>query len=355
MKRKLVPAALHSELTEYSSLIRALRTSNTLDVTSHIAKAGPGRGGPEKELNSDDDDLDEDEVEEALRLNAGSQGEREYDTDTMTNMDFPPSTTYNSHDVSPSQTPGPSSPNDHLSRSGSQKRKRETSTSPLQPRKRDTWTRWPLLINDVHVPEWSFEDEIGFLASNALKLNPRPPLPSVDSEEHSEESGNDLCDLGDVDADSSFLPHLTNAASNHLSTILALLVAHTPNRSFGLQNRVEPMGWRAVLDVLSSCGDSRVADPKMINTVKSRMETLCGPSDESDKPTTDVLAAHRIQCSINAKEKLKAQISQPMEALFRFPAPPTGSAPTSQPRRCTRRKIQKPLPKSPAYIEEEEN
>lgn len=36
MSRKLVPEALHSELTEYSSLIRALRTKKTLDVASHL-------------------------------------------------------------------------------------------------------------------------------------------------------------------------------------------------------------------------------------------------------------------------------------------------------------------------------
>ncbi|KIJ59758.1 hypothetical protein HYDPIDRAFT_32862 [Hydnomerulius pinastri MD-312] len=35
-KRVLVPAALHAELTEYTNLIRVLRTSRTLDLTSHL-------------------------------------------------------------------------------------------------------------------------------------------------------------------------------------------------------------------------------------------------------------------------------------------------------------------------------
>ncbi|KAF9237020.1 hypothetical protein BU15DRAFT_76390 [Melanogaster broomeanus] len=35
-KRTLVPAALHAELTEYTNLIRALRTSRTLDLTTHL-------------------------------------------------------------------------------------------------------------------------------------------------------------------------------------------------------------------------------------------------------------------------------------------------------------------------------
>ena len=35
-KRTKVPAALHSELSEYASLLRALRTSNTLDLASQL-------------------------------------------------------------------------------------------------------------------------------------------------------------------------------------------------------------------------------------------------------------------------------------------------------------------------------
>lgn len=36
MKRAFVPAALHAELTEYTSLVRVLRTSRTLDLTAHL-------------------------------------------------------------------------------------------------------------------------------------------------------------------------------------------------------------------------------------------------------------------------------------------------------------------------------
>ncbi len=37
-QRPKVPTALHAELTEYSSLLRALRTSNTLDLVQHLAE-----------------------------------------------------------------------------------------------------------------------------------------------------------------------------------------------------------------------------------------------------------------------------------------------------------------------------
>ena len=36
MKRVFVPAALHAELTEYTNLVRVLRTTRTLDLTAHL-------------------------------------------------------------------------------------------------------------------------------------------------------------------------------------------------------------------------------------------------------------------------------------------------------------------------------
>ena len=36
MKRVSVPAALHAELTEYTNLVRVLRTTRTLDLTAHL-------------------------------------------------------------------------------------------------------------------------------------------------------------------------------------------------------------------------------------------------------------------------------------------------------------------------------
>ncbi|KAG5652506.1 hypothetical protein H0H81_004777 [Sphagnurus paluster] len=282
-KRKLVPAALHAELSEYSSLIRALRTSNTLDVTSHIAKLGPGHD--DLDLNSDDDEvLSEDEV----LANDVQPHEQEYDTDTMTNLDFPPSTAYDSQN-SPSQAS--ETTKDPLSFSGSQKRRREDSSSPLRPRKRDIWTRWPLLMDDVYVPEWSFEDEVALLATRTLKSRRQPIVSVTNSFDQLGDCLAELVDVDEYDADSSFLPHLTNAASNHLSTIMALLVAHTPNRSLGLQNRVEPLGWRAVLEVLSSCANPSVADPKIIKIVESRMETLYGLPDSHNNPASEILGS----------------------------------------------------------------
>ncbi|EKM57226.1 uncharacterized protein PHACADRAFT_59839, partial [Phanerochaete carnosa HHB-10118-sp] len=107
-KRLRVPAALHSELTEYSSLLRALRTSNTLDLASQLTVPASGPTS-----------LHEDDAASETSLGDESESER-------------PLT--------------------------------ETKKAP-----KDTWTRWPLLAGDVYVTEWSLEDEVRSIATQALQ------------------------------------------------------------------------------------------------------------------------------------------------------------------------------------------
>jgi hypothetical protein len=356
-KRKLVPTALHSELTEYSSLIRALRTNNALDVTSHIAKPLAGSSlqprDTEEDLNSDDDDDDDSEGGgEDLEVDAGRSEDNDAFSETPLNI---PESASQSREISP--TSGRSSPLDSPQSLGRKRKWKRKSLSPSEPRRRDAWTRWPLLADDVHIPEWSLEDELGLLAANALKNQNRPPLPPSHAETPALRSdASEDPDSDDADGDpSTYLPHLLNASSNYLSTILALLVAHTPNRPHSQQNRIEPIGWRAVLDMLSSCDDPRVANQKcvllyvlftsgvrnnrvcrIIKNVKIRMEALYGPSEcetsgeilgsfigvcccaRSDRAHA---VAHRMQSSISAKARLKSKMSRPVENLFMLVSP----------------------------------
>ena len=269
-KRKHIPAALHSELTEYSSLIRALRTSNSLDVTSHITKPGPYNvqvSFPPRTSNKpdlDDDYTDEivgqDDVPISNHSSVESNSVRHSEVDLLGSVSH-------SRDVSPVVS-SPSLMLETPSNLSSRKRKRG-SRSPSRPRRRDAWTRWPLLAHDVYVPEWNLEDEIGLLAANALKLHPHPPLPVFPSKSSISGSNDDGDNNEDEDNEGngdalSYISPLTNAASIYLSTILALLAAHTPNRPLSQQNRIEPIGWRAVLDMLSSCGDPSVANQKCV-------------------------------------------------------------------------------------------
>ncbi|KAJ7151437.1 hypothetical protein C8R43DRAFT_489091 [Mycena crocata] len=244
-KRKRVSSALEFELSEYSSLLRALHTSDTLDLAKHITLAPPP---PKKKRKS----APVPDVEEQGSSSAAPKAKR--------------------------------------------------------PRKRDTWTRWPLLVKDVHVPEWGLQDEIETLVRACLRNN-RNLHPALDEEEDAQEEADvdgeedgdvdeeeaaDVDDVEDADVDDeedadvddeeddapSFLPHVTQSASNFLSSILALLAHHTPPRVQSLQNRLNPLDWQNVVNILAAC-DLPTVDATMINTVKTRMEAIYGPF-ESD-------------------------------------------------------------------------
>ena len=88
---------------------------------------------------------------------------------------------------------------------------------------RDTWTRWPLLAGDVHVPEWSLEDEVKMLAIQCLRSQGISPI-DVES-----------ADLEDSEGDlltSHVLSALTESAGRYLSTLLALLAAYRPSTTW---------------------------------------------------------------------------------------------------------------------------
>ena len=168
----------------------------------------------------------------------------EVDDDQTTNSDFGP-TGLHSRDISP-ETDDTSS-RKHVRRSH--------SALPIpESAKRDVWSRWLLLMNDVPGPGWSIEDEMRHLVEDISKKHPCPPLLVVIQQENDH-----------LDNTSSFVPNLTNIVSNYLSSIFALLATHTPNRSSGQQNCVQPMGWRAVLDILSSSANPDIADQKYIS------------------------------------------------------------------------------------------
>ncbi|KNZ81138.1 hypothetical protein J132_03130 [Termitomyces sp. J132] len=295
-KRKLVPTALHSELTGYSSLIRALRANNTLDVTSHLAKASFNLDS-KSDINLTDSDTHEEDFQ-----HKSTDAEDEYDTDAMTNADPPMSSAL------------------HLVSSPTAK--------------------------------WSFEDEIRYLAEHISKHQSQTLFPPQEAEKDGE-NPDDLVSEDIDDVGPSYLPHLTQAASNYLSTILALLVAHTPNRPDSQQNRIEPMCWRALLDVLSSCGDPNVADLKMLSSVEMRMESLYRNPEEPVSDSLGKFLEHRIRSSLSAKQKLKAELSSPLDSLLSFPETPEGWIPP-RPARLSLRKARKALAKTPAYIEDED-
>ncbi|EGO01077.1 hypothetical protein SERLA73DRAFT_134281 [Serpula lacrymans var. lacrymans S7.3] len=215
-KRKVVPVALHSELSEYSSLLRALRTENTLDIVSHLTKDHSSVSPYDK-----GDETDEDSPSNTSRtpVEGSSRG--------------------------PTRSVSP--------KSG------ETRNGPSTQTTGDTWTRWPMLAGDVHVPEWSFQDEVKLLAIQALQQQRKSGSEGDQSPSDEEVKEEDIFD-------SSFLNALTVASSTHLSQILSLLAAHIPQAEKSMQNRIKPLRWENVLDIMATSG---FVDEKSVHPVYS--------------------------------------------------------------------------------------
>jgi hypothetical protein len=169
--------------------------------------------------------------------------------------------------------------------------------------KRDQWTRWPLPLEDVPIPEWTLDDEVAVIASRVVKSRPTPAFPVFEGPlEHDDPSHTDYArevEEEDDDPDHPFyVPYLTSVTASLLSTIFSLLAKHTPPRSASMQNRIEPLNWHSVIDVLVNSDDSGYANPKyvlvfplsfmcvvvdnsvyrVLENVIRRMEAIYGPS-----------------------------------------------------------------------------
>lgn len=213
LKRKLVPAALHSELTEYSSLLRALRTSDTLDVTSQLTKYHVQKGKEKAVIYDETDEEEEEEDEEEGLENDVGHDDDEYQ---------------------PKAGPSSSKRQQNVGSPSSEKKNRKRKSNPP----RETWTRWPLLVEDVPIPEWSLEDEIAHITTSLIQKS----FPSTS------ESDSDSDSDPDADAPSpALISSLTLSSSTYLDSILASIASIVPKRPPSMLNRLAPAGWQTVL------------------------------------------------------------------------------------------------------------
>ncbi|KIK68265.1 hypothetical protein GYMLUDRAFT_154314 [Collybiopsis luxurians FD-317 M1] len=184
VKHKPVPAALHAELSEYSSLLRAIRASDTLDVTSQLTRYYVGKG--------------KEKAVQQIRNAA------------------------------------PSSPVMGEARPGKGEAGKERSKRPSS---HETWTRWPLLAEDVPVPEWTLEDEVAQLTTFLLCSEP------ISTSEIDSNCDSDL----DMNSSPELISSLTFASTHILDGILASLATIIPKRPPSMSNRLAPVGWQTVL------------------------------------------------------------------------------------------------------------
>ncbi|CAA7269888.1 unnamed protein product [Cyclocybe aegerita] len=201
--------------------------------------------------------------------------------------------------------------------------------------KRDHWTRWPLLLDDVIKPEWTLEDEVAVIASQVLKSRVSPSFPIPISEENDGREDDEFVYVNtEVDEDDPdhpfYTPYLTSIVASYLSTMLALLASHTPARPASMQNRIEPLNWRAVLDVVVSCGVPEFSNPKVVHNVIRRMETIYGPSilPIEGRMATSYRAVERMKGKEAAAEEF-AKFFQSYEAdYFSQASPPPSFKPS---------------------------
>lgn len=267
-KTRLVPSALHAELSEYTSLLRALRTNDILDVASQLTRpyAGPSTGA--STVTTRDDSL-------------APQSVNFVDVD-LSDEDGGRSIRVTGKDVNDGESEKPDSESeDELDGGeevvGAQKGKAKAKKSrSLRKKKveRDEWTRWPLMDGDVHIPEWGFEDEVLFLARQSIALHRSAASISRelvhDQPDGSLKRGHDLDgpefeagvdevhEVGDDDdseSEEELPPHiahtLTALSSTHLTQVLSAIASHIPASSKSLQSRFMPLTWQQVLNIVS--------------------------------------------------------------------------------------------------------
>ena len=266
-KRPRVPAALHAELTEYSSLLRALRTSNTLDLTSHLIQPPPSFiskasfAGDASETDDDDDDGYFDD--------GGHNGDSVDDGDNDNGGDVDDADAGEEEAV---DEPPPTGPvfQDAFSDAASPQSNLELPANNRTTKRRDTWTRWPLLAGDVHVPEWSLSDEVKNIAERILassSFNQPVAVPEPNVEETMPGADTSLDPLNPVgEQDDHSIPDvalqaLTAESATFLARVLALVTAHVPAAEKSMQNRITPISWETVVEVACANG---VVSPRYV-------------------------------------------------------------------------------------------
>ncbi|KAH9958099.1 hypothetical protein BGW80DRAFT_1185306 [Lactifluus volemus] len=198
-KRKTVPAALHSEISEYASLLRVLRTTGMLDVTAQLTRLDspppPWQASPVNE--------EEAGLRQASTL---SRGDNKGASGLSDEDKCHPSAGHGS---------GTSS--------------------------RNTWTRWPLLAGDIHIPEWRFEDEVLSLAKQLFTIQSHRPYRATRRPSRGAST-------------TSSLRTWTDVSSSHLEGILAALASYRPLADKSGQGRHQPIGWESVLNIVGAAG-----------------------------------------------------------------------------------------------------
>ncbi|KAI9513424.1 hypothetical protein F5148DRAFT_4796 [Russula earlei] len=243
-KKRKVSAALHSEISEYASLIRVLRTSDMLDITAQLTR--PDSPPTQRRVTDNEEETNLRETPDDIdRGGVSGLSIEDMDHRSALHPSIPPQTSHK------------------------------------------TWTRWPLLTEDLHIPEWGFEDEVHSLAKQALlsHLSTSSQLPP----DSSSQSRDVDCDSLSEDQIEALLPPsssraLVDVSSSHLERILSALASYSPPVDKSALHRRRPINWGNVLNIVSAAG---LVDGNVIRNVKSRLETIYGSHPDVNEVTSN--------------------------------------------------------------------
>ena len=252
---------------------------------------------------------------------------------------------------------------------------------------RDLWTRWPLPTNSLSLPEWTLTDEVGVIVAQILRSLPASSMPgfqpgsdSEEEEDSEEDEGQDGRMERDEDEDDEddkieedhfdevnctkrdesekslqlslqqsrassptssidstrreappFLAPITKEVTSFLAHLFALIATHSPARPASMQNRIEPIGWEGISELLVGSGEgSSFAGPggvymngkadgwtvneEVARRTLERLQAIYGPSEVHRKgiPLKCVLsiADHLVLARLDAKARAKGQFKQ---------------------------------------------
>ncbi|KAJ3719112.1 hypothetical protein DFJ43DRAFT_1159263 [Lentinula guzmanii] len=310
-QHKRIPAALHSELSEYTSLLRAIRTTDTLDVTSQLTRYFNDKvnyRAPSYESNEDDEDYTEaydvqcEDAEEGLAPDSDAELIR--------------------------RTNSSSAKRKRASQSQSSATE-EIITTRKKTSSRETWTRWPLLAQDVPAPEWSLQDEVAHITALLLRdtTSSTTDLETDNGPDH--ETNPSIPQLNSS---------LTLSSSRYLDSILASLAAVIPKRSASMINRLAPAGWQSVLaaaQILAASQATGSVSTKTLERVQRRLEDLYGgpstPRPVLASPGRNVANAEATSSGVPATSSLSSQPSTssasipPLDTQTHTSSPPRSS------------------------------
>lgn len=134
---------------------------------------------------------------------------------------------------------------------------------------RSTWTRWPLLKGDVYTPEWTLQDEVQTLASQATRewintyatMGPDTRHDPMDQVEAEDSLTGDS--LESTMLQPGVIGGLTLEAENLLARIFGALAAQWPLVDKSMQGRLRPMDGRAVLEIVGQAG---IVNPERVTS-----------------------------------------------------------------------------------------